>query len=106
MADFTNTLCKVARMVNDYLDTTINDGTIEVLSIPLIIALGSVCKKQVDAKSSREVLRIMQLGFLGSCRWDLSTSTRHFEMLDTVDNGRVELLKSWSSTRFGAIQTR
>ena len=34
LADFTNTICKIARMVNDYLDTTINDGTIEVLSIP------------------------------------------------------------------------
>ena len=39
----------------------------------------------------------MQLGFLG---------TQHFEMLDTVDDERVELLKCWSSTRYGAIQTR
>ena len=106
MADFANTISKVARMVYNYLDTTINDGTIEVLSDPLIIALQAVCKKQADSKSSREVLRLMQLGFLGSCKWDSSTSTQHFEMLDIIDDGRVELLKSRSSTRFGAVQTR
>ena len=51
MADFAKTICKVARMVNNYLETTINDGTIEVLPIPLIIALQAVCKMQVDSAS-------------------------------------------------------
>ena len=75
MATARNIVFKLVRMVKDYLSTTINDGTIEVLSIPLIVALNSACKKQVDSKSLREVLRLTQLGFLGSFRWDSSTST-------------------------------
>ena len=74
-----------------------------MLSIPLVIALQAACKKQMNLKSSREVLRLIQLRFLGSCRWDASTSTQHFEMLDTVDVGRVELPKCRRSTRDGAI---
>ena len=51
MADNTSTKCKVARMVNDYLSNTINDGAIEVLSIPLILALQAAYKKQcVEAR--------------------------------------------------------
>ena len=56
---------KLAQMVSGYLSptlrTTINDGTITMLSIPLIIALNSACKKQGDLKSSKEVLRPTQL---------------------------------------------
>ena len=80
-------------MLNDYLSTTLSDGTTEVLSILLVIALQAACKKQVDSKSSREALRLMQLGFLNSGRWDSCSSIHHFETVDTVDVGRVLLLK-------------
>ena len=47
----------------------------------------------------------MQLGFLGSFRYDSGTSTQHFEMLDTVDIERVEMLKCRRFVRDGVIQT-
>ena len=109
MATVHDMVYKLVQMINGYLSptlgTTINDGTITVLSVPLIIDWSSACKKQGDSKSSREALRLTQLGFLGSCRWDSSTSTQHFEMLDTVDVGRMEILKYRRSTRDRVIQS-
>ena len=48
---------------------------------------------------------LMQLGFLGCFRWDSVTSTQRFEMMDTVDVGRVEMLKCRRFVRDGEIQT-
>ena len=89
---------KIAQMVNDYLSTAINDGTIKVLSIPLVIALKAACIR-------RDMFRLGQLGFLGSSKWCSSTSTEHFEMLDTVKIGRVELVKCRRFIRDGLIRT-
>ena len=47
-------------------------------------------KKQMDSKSLREVLRLMQLGLLESSRWCSITRTQPSEMLDTIDVRRVE----------------
>ena len=51
MATARNMVYKLVRMVDNHLSTPINDGTIKVLSVPLIIALTSACKKQADSKS-------------------------------------------------------
>ena len=61
-------------------------------------------KKQGDSKSSREVGRLMQLGFLGSFRWGPITSTKHFEILDTADARRMKRLKGKRFIRDGVIQ--
>ena len=50
--------------------------------------------------------RLMQLSFLvDSFRWDSITSIQHYEMLDAVDVGRVEMLKRRRLVRDGVIQT-
>ena len=59
----------------------------------------------MDSKSLRDVLRLMQLGFLGSSRWCSVSSTQHFEMLDTVDVEGVESLKSRRFIRDGVRRT-
>ena len=60
----------------------------------------------MDSKSSREVVRLIQLEFVSSFRWDSATSTtQHFEMFDTVDVGSVEILKCRHFIRDGGIQT-
>ena len=65
----------------------------------------TVHEKQVDSKSFREMLRLMGLGFLGSFRWDSSTSTQHFEMTGTVDVGNVESFKCRRIGCDGVIRT-
>ena len=54
----------------------------------------------------REVVRLMQLRFLGSFRWNSGASTQHFEMLDSIDIGRVKMLECRHFVRDGAIQAR
>ena len=82
-------MCKVVQMINGYVGS--------ILGIEDINGIFKGCylryKKQEDSKSPREVIRLMQLGFLGSFRRCSDTDTQHFEMLDTVHVGRVEMLK-------------
>ena len=52
-------------------------------------------KMQVDSKSSREGVRLMQLGFPGSFRYDSGTSTQHFEKWKCLSAGALFLMESY-----------
>ena len=101
MAPVVDTVCKIVQKVYGYFGPTLGIENID----GIFKGLYSRYKKQVDSKSSREAVRLMQLGFLGSFRYDSGTSTQHFEMLDTVDIGIVEMLKCRRFVQDGVTQT-
>ena len=50
-------------------------------------------KNKLDLVNSKGILRLMQLGFLGSFRWGSDTSVKQFEILDTMDDMRMARLQ-------------
>ena len=57
-----DTVCKIVKMINGYVGPTLGIEVIDGIFKGRLLRY----KKQVDSMKSREVVRLMQLGFLGS----------------------------------------
>ena len=68
-----------------------------------IRSLDSAYQRSAFSRSSRDVQRLTQLGFLRSSRWDFMTSTQYFGILDIVDDERVNSLACNHSEFCGTV---
>ena len=86
MSPALNVVNKILDVVRSYE----NFGVDDIFGI--FKSLHCAYQRSTFTRSSREVLRLSQLGFLGSTRWDISTSTQYFEILHMVDDESVDSL--------------